>query len=131
MRLVALGLALALTGCSSAGLLGPRSPFGDITQLTVTDLEAALADATAHDDKPAMMCYPVLIGVVKSLPSQVPSLEAKGIVSAFQSARDLAKKAQSFSGANDPLIQAVNLGCAALYNDAKGDILRLGVKLRP
>jgi uncharacterized protein YceK len=126
-------LCIFLAGCSSvSGLSSPGSPFGDVLALTVADLEAALADATAHQDLPAMQCYPVLLGIVKNLPSQLPTAGApKGVVSTFQAARDLSKKAQTFSGANDPLIQAVNLGCAALYNDAKGDALRLGIKVRP
>ena len=79
-----------------------------------------------------MQCYPVLLEVVKSLPSQVPSEAPKGVVSAFQKARDVAKSIQSQAAAGQgSVIQTVNLGCAALFNDAHGDILRLGAIFRP
>lgn len=119
-------VALSLAACDES-----QSPFGDISKLTVADLTAALARATAADDKPAMMCYPVLIQIVQSIPGQIPDANLAGAVDAFEAARLLAKKAQSFTGGSDQLVQSVNLACAALYNDAKGDILRLGVKLRP
>jgi len=137
IRFLEAGVALAVVGlllggcASTTGGPGTDSPFGDITKLTVTDLQAALARATRADDKPAMMCYPVLIGIVQGLPSQTPDTQLAGIVDAFEAARVLSKKAAGFSGSTDPMIQAVNLGCAALYNDAKGDVLRLMIKLRP
>ncbi len=126
-----LSLTVILTGCVGNVLNNDDSPFGDITKLTITDLQAALARATAADDKPAMMCYPVLIQVIQGLPSQAPDSKVAGVVDAFEAARLLAKKAQAFSGSNNQMIQNINLGCAALYNDAKADILRLGVKFRP
>ncbi len=126
----------AFTGCASGGLGGlgggNASPFGDISKLAVSDLEAALADATAHQDRAAMACYPVLLGIVKSLPAEVVPKAPAGLVSAFQQARDLSKAVQSgaTSGQN-ALVQQVNLGCAALFNDTQGDILRLGILFRP
>lgn len=129
----ALGLLLSvslLAGCATyKGGAGP-GPFGDITKLAVTDLQAALADATAHNDLPAMQCYPVLIQVVQSLPTTSPLKEVYGPVSAFQAARDLSKAIQANVG-RSALVQTVNLGCAALFNDVQGDILRLGIKFRP
>lgn len=123
---------LVFMGCSSAGMLAPSGPFDDITKLAVPDLQRALAKATAADDKPAMMCYPVLIEVVQGLEANGigVDLSFQGPAEAFENTRLLAKKAQSFTGATNPLIQKVNLGCAALYNDAKGDVLRLGIKFR-
>jgi hypothetical protein len=132
MKILVLGLTLLFTaGCASLPFFGGGGPFGDITQLTVTDLEAALADATAHNDLLAMQCYPALIQIVQDLPEQAPPVEIKGIVSAFQATRNLAKKAQQFSVAGNAMTQQVNLACAALFNDAKGDILRLAIKFRP
>ena len=124
-------LAVTLTGCVGNILNNDDSPFGDITKLTIADLSAALVRATAADDKPAMMCYPVLIQVIQNLPDQAPDSKVAGIVDAFEAARLASKRIQSFSGANNQIIQYVNLGCAALYNDAKADILRLGIKFRP
>jgi hypothetical protein len=123
-------LPLALFGC--AGVIGSddAGPLGDISKMTVADLTAALARATAADDKPAMMCYPVLIEVVGSISSRTPDAPVAGPIDAFEAARILTKKATAFSGSNNEMIQKVNLACAALYNDAKGDILRLLVKFR-
>jgi hypothetical protein len=132
-RLIVAVFALVLfTGCATSGLTVSSSPLGDITKLAVSDLQAALADATAHNDVAAMQCYPVLIQVVQSLPSQVPSTAPAGVVSAFQAARDLSKAVQSQTAAGQgSVVQAVNLGCAALFNDVQGDVLRIGAKIRP
>jgi hypothetical protein len=122
-------VALFLTGCS--GTVLTNGPFGDLSKLTATDIQAALADATAHGDKAAMQCYPVLLGVLADLQAKSAApVNVAGVVSAFQAARDLAKTVQSNAGGNE-LVQAVNLGCAALFNDAQGDILRLAAKFRP
>jgi hypothetical protein len=122
------GALLLLSGCASVA--GNSAPF-DLSEVTVTDLKAALARATAADDKPAMQCYAGLIPIVQALPKQVPNIEAAGVVDAFEIARLAAKKAQTFTGANDPIVQGVNMACAALFNDAKGDLLRLGIRFRP
>jgi len=128
---LALLVPFSLIGCASIGGTGGDGPLGDVSKMTVTDLQAALARATKANDKPAMMCYPVLIQVVQNLPSQFPDQNFAGPIDAFEAARILTKKATEFSGSNNELIQSVNLACAALYNDAKGDILRLLVKFRP
>lgn len=131
-KLLAITLLFLATGCASVG--APSSPsqlFGDISKLTTADIEAALTDAIAHGDQPAMQCYPVLLQLVQSLPSSAPSAP-KGVVSAFQAARDLGKAAQSqAAGGKGTVVQAFNLGCAALVNDAQGDALRLGAIIRP
>jgi hypothetical protein len=121
-------VALLLGGCASYG--GASSPLGDVTKLTVTDLQAALVDATAHKDAAAMACYPVLIGIVQNLPAVNPATSPVGLVTAFQAARDVSKAIQSNAGGN-AFVQQVNLGCAALFNDVQGDILRLGILFRP
>lgn len=129
--LLAIGFTVLLTGCVSTGSL-TSGPLGDITKLATSDIQAALADATAHNDTAAMQCYPVLLQVVASLPSQVPSTVPAGVVSAFQKARDLSKAVQSQTAAGQgSVVQAVNLGCAALFNDVQGDVLRIGAKIRP
>lgn len=132
MRFLVALLGLLLVGCVSGPVSLTSGPLGDITKLAATDIQAALADATAHNDLAAMQCYPVLLQVLASLPSTVPSTAPAGVVSAFQEARDLSKAVQSQTAAGQgSLVQTVNLGCAALFNDAQGDLLRLGIKLRP
>jgi hypothetical protein len=136
-KIVLIAAVFLLAGCASGTVTLPAmgtnsGPLGDITKLAVTDLQVALADATAHQDQAAMACYPVLINIVQSLPSQVPTTAPAGVVSAFQAARDLSKSIQSQTAAGQgSIVQAVNLGCAALFNDVQGDVLRIGAKIRP
>jgi hypothetical protein len=100
--------------------------------LVVSDLQSALVLATAANDKPAMMCYPALIQIVQSLPSQVPPDPGfVGVVTSFEKARLLTKRVTTFSSGDSELIQSVNLACGALYMDAKGDVARLLLKFRP
>lgn len=123
-------LSLGLVGCASKDAPG-GSPIIELSKLTVADLQAALARATKADDKPAMQCYPVLISLVQGVPGQASAVLPAGVVDAFEVARLFSKQAQTFSGASNPMIQAINLGCAALFNDTQGDLLRLGIKFRP
>jgi hypothetical protein len=133
-KLLTVLVALALAGCASivpGTAPNTAGPLGDITKLAASDIQAALTDATAHNDVAAMQCYPVLLQVLASLPSQVPAAPV-GVVSAFQAARDLSKAIQSQTAAGQgSVVQAVNLGCAALFNDVQGDVLRIGAKIRP
>jgi hypothetical protein len=132
-KLLTLFAAVALfAGCAGA-YSGGATPFGDLAQVTTADITAALADATAHQDKAAMQCYPVLLEVIASLPSALPAVsEPKGVVSLYQAARDISKAVQAQGGPGQSAIaQKINLGCAALFNDTQGDILRLGLKFRP
>lgn len=132
MRFLVALLGLLLVGCATGPLSVTSGPLGDLTKLTTADLTAALADATAHNDQAAMQCYPVLMKVVASLPAVAPASQPAGVVSAFQAARDLVKTVQAQTDAGQgSVVQAVNLGCAALFNDAQGDVLRLLNKIRP
>ena len=125
-------VALLLGGCASYG--GTTGPFGDLSKITVADLDTAITSATAANDLPAMQCYPVLKSIVASIPAALPSTPppGAGFVYGFEQARLLSKSVQSgVTSGQNAVIQKFNLGCAALVNDTQGDILRLGILFRP
>mgnify|MGYP003395621566 CR=1 FL=1 len=80
-------LGLLLSGCASVGAAGGNDPLQALGKFAQADLQAALADATAHQDQVAINCYTTLLAVLGSVPSQPP--QVKGAVSAFQFGRDL------------------------------------------
>lgn len=124
-------LTLALAGLLLGGCAGPTKFLMDVEHFEEKDLRAAVTDAVIHKDAPAAMCYMTLLDIIlNDLPNQPLPSAPVGPVSAFQAVRDVAKAAQQGPGTS-PLAQKVNLGCAALFNDANADALRLGAKFRP
>lgn len=75
----------------------------------MTDLQAAEADAVAHNDRLAAPCYVALEAFVAALPS--PGQRPVGGFSAFQMARDLRH------GVEGGMPVDVKMGCAALFID--------------
>src|SRR5712671_2748041 len=131
VAILVITLALA-AGCATGtpGTPGYSNPLGELQTYTVSDLQAALADAKDHNDLAAVQCYAGLIPIVQSLPVAGVATAPVGAITAFQKARDLSKTVQANAGGG-ALVQSVNLACAALFNDVQGDLLRLGVKFRP
>lgn len=121
--------AVLLVGCATI-----QTQLMDLGKLKADDIQAALVLATQANDKAAMQCYPVLLQELANLAASTgqPAPDVKGLVSVFQLARNASKKVQSgaTTGQSD-LVQRINLGCAALFNDTQGDVLRLGVMFRP
>lgn len=90
-----------------------------LANLTVRDLQSASADAKAHDDKLAALCYDFLAGqVLKN--SGAPSNAVVGPISAFQRLRDLQ------SAVSAGLSQDFQLNCAPLLSDAQANLVKLG-----
>ena len=98
------------------------SPLQTLADFTITDLQAASADAKAQTppDVTASQCYDFLIAVIPSLQPSAQSF-TPGAVFAFQKARDLANGA---SGANGRL-KNLNLACAPLVIDTQTVINKL------
>jgi hypothetical protein len=93
-----------------------------LAAVSIADLNAAAADAAAHNDTLAVACYPVLANFVITLQQNhgQPVVPA-GAFDAFQHARDIYK---GLNGAGMSAIpDSVKLGCAALFLDAQGDVL--------
>ena len=72
---------LLLGGCTAQGSVAPGNPFSTIHKITTADLQAALADAQAANDAPAVACWSALLTV-----QQIP---LAGAISTFQRGRDL------------------------------------------
>lgn len=120
--LAACSLVLGLVGCS-ADLASLHQASGieefatALQQVTVEDLDAATADAVAHNDVLAAACYPVLKKyVAQGLPGQA---KVKGAFEAFQRARDGVNQFQA--GVPTDL----RMGCAPLLMDVQQMAMRI------
>lgn len=102
-----------------------HDPVAMLKAFTITDLEAAQADATSHADTIAATCYAELVTTVQNLPSAgLP--KPKGAFSAFQEARDVANGVKRLQGG---LPQSLNVACAPLVLDASQTVLMLGARV--
>ena len=118
-----LAVALGLSACSTApSTTGIANPVQTLAQFTVTDLQAASADAHASNDVAAYQCYDYLAKVVPTIQPTAPA-GTVGAFLAFQKARDLAN---GLNRANAGLSQ-LNLACAPLVIDAQTTINKLAL----
>lgn len=113
-------LSLIVSACASNtppnGMAG--DPLKVIHSLALEDVQSALLDARAHNDRVAAMCYAKLIEVIDE--ASLDSAGPAGVVSAFQRARDVAQQA------TDGFVpQDVNISCAPLVLDAQQTLVRL------
>jgi hypothetical protein len=94
-----------------------------LAQLGIADLNAALQDATSHQDAVASQCYsgllPIVLDLKKKLESQAASSgdSAGGPIYLFQRTRDLRGSLAGSQGELQSLRKAVNLACGALQID--------------
>ncbi len=132
-------MALCLPGCAQvqaptgtqiasaapAAPQGPSDPIGQLAAFTVSDLQAASADAKAQTppDTTASQCYDFLAGVIPTLQPPTPGNIKLGAFIAFQKARDLANGTTSNSG----FLKQLNIACAPLVFDANLTLARLGL----
>ena len=132
----ALALAAMLSACASgtapvptaggdaAAIAGAVEDFGGkvdaaegkLADFTQADLEAAKADADAHNDVIASTCYAYILTVLPVITQNAQDQDVKGVFSAFQKARNIIKRGQE--GISDEL----TLNCGPLYLDAKRDV---------
>lgn len=117
--ILALGLALIVSSAQAQPKLIDTTP---ILQKLVTDAQAALADADAHQDKIAAACYEAIIDVT-SAKLQAQAVSGGGLLLAFQKLRDLNKLNSSPQGTQ------LIMGCAALVQDAKLNMLDFFTKI--
>lgn len=121
--LVAVLGAGLLAGCSSLPSISvtlPSDPNGAIQAVaafTISDLQAADADAVAHNDTIAHACYPALIQFVASQQGGLGDLTVRGAFGAFQRARDLKGTIQA------GVPNYLTLGCGPLYAQVHADLL--------
>jgi len=114
----------ALSACSGAhvGVTAgdPAAALSQIGAFTVTDLQAADADAVLHNDVIAHACYPALIKFVQSSPLNNPTTTVVGAFSAFQAARDIKTNVTGFT-----VPDYLKLGCAPLVMDVQTFLIQL------
>lgn len=101
------------------------NPLAVLDNILTADLQAALADAQAHNDPITTPCWQALLDA--KLARQAPALELpKGIFSAVQKARDLELDLQNAQAPNSAL-NKINDGCARLVLHGQNVLLMLGV----
>jgi hypothetical protein len=120
----------AASGTAAATTPAPAGIAGALAKVqawTVTDLNAALADATAHGDQVAMTCYPALITLVQNATTTgaLPSATPKGAFSTFQAGRDLANAATGLPGT----LKGLNVPCGPMALDAEQTIAQLALQI--
>lgn len=99
-----------------------------ISKVAVPDLQAAAADATAHNDPEAAMCWNGLIPIAQSLGSgganpTIPQI--KGGASLFQAVRDLIRGGAGASAGTPIILKQINMACGPLYVSARGDVIKI------
>lgn len=100
----------------------PVDPLSQLASFTISDLQAASADAKAQTppDETAYRCYDFLAGVIPTLKPNVGNIKLGAFI-AFQKARDLANGTTSNSG----FLKSLNLACAPLVIDSQTVINKL------
>jgi hypothetical protein len=104
-----------------------KNPVLVLQQFSVTDLQAALADANAQTppDTTAANCYQALITVIQN-PVANPLPAGPGLFQLLQKARDAKNWISQLQANNGPL-SAVNAGCAPLILDGQNTLIQLGI----
>jgi uncharacterized protein YceK len=136
---LALLVVFLLSGCGTLSLLSGQdaseSVVAKLASVAIPDLQAAAADATAHSDEAANMCWTGLIPIVQQIqalltpPANLPTVpKGVGVFSDIQRIRDAKAYLNSLtllrnSGQLAQIRQAINLACAALWMDMKASIV--------
>jgi hypothetical protein len=104
-----------------------QNPVLVIQQFTLTDLQAALADAQGQTppDTIAATCYQALITLVGN-PVANPLPSGPGAFQLFQKGRDIKNMIANLQAQNGPL-SALNVACAPLIVDLNTTLIRLGI----
>lgn len=105
------------------------SLIGGIQQITETDLAAAIADATAHNDTRHLPCWQALMPIVQanSLPIHVPT--APGLAELAQTYFDGKNAIQGIQTSLDPIVTACALTLADLQMGFTELVGAIGLKV--
>ena len=112
----------------TAAAANPLAVLQGLAQFTITDLQAALADANAQTppDTTAAMCYTELLTVLNGnsslnlLPTELGAFEI------LQKARDLQSLTANLQSNNGPL-SMLNVACAPLVISVQNTLIQLGI----
>ena len=91
----------------------------------VPDLQAAAADATAHNDPEAAMCWNGLVPIVQSMGTNgaLPTVpKIIGGATLFQAVRDVIKGGAGASAGTPIIVRQINMACGPLYVSARADV---------
>jgi len=115
-----LGLAM-LGGCANTGTTPTAAvnPAAALQQFTLTDVQNALADATANHDTVAANCYTALEAAIQAQ-GAATTVPVTGVLSAFQKLRDLQQGVQVG-------LPALNIPCAPLVLSTQQVLVKLGL----
>lgn len=101
------------------------NPLLVIQNFTADDLNAAIADATANNDKIALGCYQALLPIVQGgVANPLPA--SPGVFQALQKARDAQALLANLQSPTGPLAN-VNAACAPLVLAAQNTLVQLGI----
>ena len=128
-------LALAAAGCASVGGGGGGDdrPFSDLRAFVREDVGQALMLAKAASDPGApyrTRCYTTLLAAISASRPAGPALDAKGLISGFEVAVELAAKLRTKSE-EGLLSEAIQADCGYLVDELKRFVLRSGAKFAP
>lgn len=122
----------ALTGNASADLAANQASLTaalqNLSKFTVADLQAASADAKAHNDAEAAMCWDGLVPIVQSIGTggALPAVpKIAGGASLFQAVRDLLQGGLGASAGTPVIVKQINMACGPLYVSARADIAKV------
>lgn len=136
LLLAVAGLCAWLSGCAApaAGTPGPSqtSTPASLESITLADLAAAAADAKAHNDQVALVCWTGLEQIVpamqQDLAAAAPLVPSKpqGLAGIIQAARDVKAAAPAAVTALQALVQKyrvpINLSCGPLVVDTNAGV---------
>ena len=126
-------IAFAAAGCASVGGVDDHQPFSDLRAFVREDVGQALMLAKAASDPGAWYrarCYTTLLAAIPASRPAGPALDAKGLISGFEVAAELAAKLRTKSE-EGLLSEAVQADCGYLVDELKRFVLRSGLKLAP
>jgi len=139
-RIAVVLLAFLVSGCAeSVKLTG--NPAVDVPAVesalnkkAVPDLQAAAADATAHGNTAAAMCWSGLVPIAQSFSTAAPAPgapvpPAPGPALIFQKLVDTVQVAQGGGSMAAPILEKINLACGAFYVQLRIGVAKMAVDI--
>lgn len=117
------GLLAACAQSTTPGAAAP-DPIAQIAQFSLSDLQAADAEAVVANDVLGHACYPALTQFIQSLPSAPAGTTVTGAFALFEAARITRIQVEGAVGGGVP--NYLKLGCGGLLSDERLFLIRLG-----
>jgi hypothetical protein len=117
-------VSATMTKSTTPSAPATRDPMSVLKTFVVSDIQAALDDATANSDQPAIDCWTAMLPAVQNAQNPLPT--KLGAFLALQKARDAVRGVDMFKAGVGPLADLKNK-CAAIVVDTNTFLLRIGV----